>query len=165
MTSLIDRLIPFLLKPATFLFRYLRQRPNIELTIDGTKSLQGSGKVTGTLHFKWSRTFIFHNDSSYISRGIKLISPIPHGWNFESDFPTRLEPDERFKIPIVIECEKDSQQLSKDFGNMRSDFAPIFFPVVLSAAKMEIEFKNQHGRTFHQRFRFDGEGKVISEAF
>ena len=161
----IANLIPYLLKPATFFFRYLRQRPNILLTIESTSSSQGSGTISGWLHFKWWRTFILHNDSPYLARGIKLISPIPTGWILGNDFPTKLEPDEKFKIPIVIDTEKDKGQLAKEFGSARTDFSLVYFPVALSTVKMEIRFSNQQGRTFQQRFLFDKEGKVISEEF
>ena len=148
---------------ALFVWRYLRARPNISLVIEGDGANQGSGN-SGKLHFRWRRTFVLHNDSPYLARGVRLISaPLPLGWKFEGDLPTKLEPDERFKWNVVIDREEEVQSLTNLLGShQRGAFGKSFLPFVLDSVSLVFSFKNRFGRPFYQVFRFIT-GQIESE--
>jgi hypothetical protein len=159
----MSKILDLLSKVVSYLFQYWRDRPNILVSLSGIGFVQGAGRVAGNLNFIWRRTLLFHNDSQHLARGIKLVSPLPEGWTLYADVPTRIEADRRIGLEIKIETDKSPQELVSQFGKeAQSNFGQALLFAILTRSQLKIEFRNQHGRTFHLVIRFDKNGNPIS---
>ena len=168
MQSSLSELLKWVFTPAfcisIFLYgwRFLRAKPNLKIEIHGDGYNQGGGRFAGTLHFRWYRDFVFHNDSDYLARGLKLISRVPQGCKFETSLPTKLGGDEKYSLKVQIEREENQASLMQWYGDQHLKLGSLFLPKVLDEIILQVMFKNKFGRSFYQVFHFSN-GIIHSE--
>ncbi len=164
MIETIEKIFGLLIKPAVFVFRYFRQKPEITLSVKGEGCAQGPSHLAGKLYFTWWRELVLHNDSAHLVRGIKLLRPFPKPWKMSREVPTRLEPDQKVTIPFEAHLEEDHQELLNRFGeHMQHRLGDAVFPSVVANVILELELTNQQGRTVYQYSKFTENGTVETE--
>jgi hypothetical protein len=166
MIETFEKLGGLLIKPVLFAYQYFRRQPEITLSMKNAGSSQGAMNLPGRLRLEYWSELVLHNDSPFLVRGIKLLSPFPKSWRLEGEVPTRLEPDQKLSIKVDVVVDRDHQELLNQFGeSMRQRLASAVWPELLSAVHVEFELKNEHGRTVYQYTTFSGDGKGISKIF
>jgi hypothetical protein len=160
--SILEKALGWLFKPAIFFFRYLKHRPDIRVSLQPI-AIKHRGEGGPMYHFLWEKFFVIHNDSPHLARGVKLLSPFPSGWTMHADFPTRLEPDQRVKIPLTIEWQEQQTSLVSRFGtSSQYNMSDRLESEILSRFGIKIAFDNEYGHRFHQLFRWS-QGSIRSE--
>jgi hypothetical protein len=145
-------------------FLYFTGKPKITLSIKKNGCRKGSDQIIGRVHFQWNCELIMHNDSAHLIRGIKLLHGFPTTWKIRSEVPTRLEPDQRIRIPFEAHFEEDRQELLSKFGEqMQDSLGKAVFPTVIATVILEFELTNEQGRTFYQYSKFNEDGTVNTE--
>ncbi len=158
----IDKVFGWLLKPAIALFRYLKHRPDIRLSLE-PNAAGHSGEGSPTYHFFWHTSLVVHNDSPHLARGIKLENAFPSSWSLQVDLPTRLDPDERLKLPLTLNWHEEQHALVARFGtSSQQRLSTMLEPEILSQFNITFNFENEYGRQFRQAFRWVN-GSIQSE--
>lgn len=163
MIDAIEKIFGLLAKPAIFLFRYFTEKPQISITLEGNGCSQSTSHVPGRIRLKWWRELVLHNDSAHLVRGIKVLRIFPKPWRVNREIPTRLEADQKVRIPIEAEIDEDHQTLIDRYGaHMQQKLAQAVFPQFVANTILEFELTNQLGRTVYQQSIFLEDGTVKS---
>ena len=159
--------IGIIYKPLENLIRFLRGycgKPEITLTLIGNGSARGPSNIPGKVYYQWHRELVLHNDSAHLIRGIKLLQPFPPPWTMSREIPTKLEADEKVRIPMEAKLEEDHQKLLNRYGvNIEKKLNDAVFPSIVDNVVLEFELKNQQGRKVYQYSTIQEDGTFITE--
>jgi len=138
--------------------KYFRIRPKILLSIGGGGSTQSSDGPD-RLNFTWRLQVVFHNDSVYKARRIRVLhNSGTASWKLVGRPPSEVAPDSKQEWPFEVHKSESREVLVSLCGAeavSQGRLSESFLPHVLEDAKIVIAYDSERDTTFYSTLNIE----------